>query len=91
MQLLLSAGYAQFQTSFKRMHQLHDLRHQAITELAEGRASDATLMPVACHMSREILEHYSRVRMGAKREALAKLAGGLMVTPADSREPVSGP
>jgi integrase len=54
----------------------HDLRHQAITELAEGGASDATMMALAGHMSREMLEHYSHVRMAAKREALDKLAGG---------------
>jgi integrase len=56
----------------------HDLRHQAITELAEAGATDATMMAVAGHMSREMLEHYSHVRMAAKREALDKLAGGLM-------------
>ena len=35
----------------------HDLRHQAITELAEAGASDATMMAVASHMSRRMLEH----------------------------------
>ena len=45
----------------------HDLRHQAITEMAEAGASDATLMAVAGHMSRRMLEHYSHVRMAAKR------------------------
>jgi len=35
----------------------HDLRHQAITEMAEAGASDATLMAVAGHMSRRMLEH----------------------------------
>jgi integrase len=47
----------------------HDLRHQAITEMAEGGASDATMMAVAGHMSRRMLEHYSHVRMAAKRQA----------------------
>jgi integrase len=56
----------------------HDLRHQAITELAEGDASDATLMAVAGHMTRDMLEHYSHVRMTAKRHALSKLETGLM-------------
>jgi integrase len=56
----------------------HDLRHQAITELAEAGAPDATLMALAGHMSRQMLEHYSHVRMAAKREALDKLEGGLM-------------
>jgi integrase len=56
----------------------HDLRHQAITELAEGGATDATLMAVAGHLTREMLEHYSHVRMAAKRDAVAKLESGLM-------------
>ncbi|MEK7752930.1 MAG: site-specific integrase, partial [Acidobacteriota bacterium] len=47
----------------------HDLRHQAITELAESGAPDATLMAVAGHLSRQMMEHYSHVRMAAKREA----------------------
>jgi integrase len=54
----------------------HDVRHQAITELGEGGPSDAAMMALAGHMSREMLEHYSHVRMAAKREALDKLAGG---------------
>jgi integrase len=59
----------------------HDLRHQAITELAEAGAPDATLMAVAGHLSREMMEHYSHVRMAAKREALDKLSGGLIAPP----------
>jgi len=31
-------------------------------------------MAVAGHLSREMLEHYSHVRMAAKREALEKLS-----------------
>ncbi len=56
----------------------HDLRHTAITELAEAGAPDATLMAIAGHMSRRMLEHYSHVRMKAKREAVEKLSSGLM-------------
>ena len=56
----------------------HDLRHQAITEMAETGASDATLMAVSGHMSRRMLEHYSHVRMAAKRTVLDKLESGLM-------------
>ena len=64
----------------------HDLRHQAITEMAEGGASDATLMAVAGHMSRRMLEHYSHVRMAAKRTALDKLESGLMGTSAGEKQ-----
>ena len=56
----------------------HDLRHQAITELAENGVPDATLMSMAGHLSRKMLEHYSHVRMDAKRKAVAALQGGLI-------------
>ena len=56
----------------------HDLRHTAITELAEAGTSDAALMAIAGHMSRQMLEHYSHVRMQAKRTAVDKLSSGLM-------------
>jgi integrase len=48
----------------------HDLRHCAITKLAESDASDATIMAVAGHLSREMMEHYSHIRMAAKRRAV---------------------
>lgn len=64
----------------------HDLRHQAITEMAEAGASDATLMAVAGHMSRRMLEHYSHVRMAAKRSALEKLESGLMGGPSPTSQ-----
>ena len=46
----------------------HDLRHQAITEMAEAGASDATIMAVVGHVDRAMMEHYSHVRMAAKRD-----------------------
>jgi integrase len=52
----------------------HDLRHHAITELAESQASDATIMAIAGHVSRQMLEHYSHVRLDLKRKALDGLA-----------------
>ena len=48
----------------------HDLRHCAITKLAESDASDATIMAIAGHLSREMMEHYSHVRSAAKRAAV---------------------
>ena len=48
----------------------HDLRHQAITELAELGLSDQTIMSIAGHVSKEMLNHYSHIRMAAKRKAL---------------------
>jgi integrase len=64
----------------------HDLRHQAITELAEGGAADATIEALAGHMSREMLEHYSHVRMAAKRSALDKLSTGLMTSAGEEQK-----
>lgn len=65
----------------------HDLRHQAITEMAETGASDATLMAVAGHLSRRLLQHYSHVRMAAKRTALDKLESRLMGGPPVESQP----
>lgn len=48
----------------------HDLRHTAITKLTESQASDQTIMSIAGHVSRQVLEHYSHIRMAAKRTAL---------------------
>ena len=52
----------------------HDLRYCAITQLAENGASDSTIMAIAGHVSRRMLERYSHVRMEAKRTALEALA-----------------
>ena len=48
----------------------HDLRHTCITKLAEGQASEQTLMSISGHLSRKMLEYYSHIRMAAKRAAL---------------------
>jgi integrase len=68
----------------------HDLRHQAITEMAETGVSDATLMSLSGHMSRRMLEHYSHVRMAAKRTVLDKLESGLMCEPAVENQSAVG-
>ena len=48
----------------------HDFRHCCITKLAESHASEQTIMAIAGHLSRTMLEHYSHIRMAAKRAAL---------------------
>jgi integrase len=53
----------------------HDLRHHAITELAESKASDQTIMAIAGHVSQKMLAHYSHIRLEAKRTALDVLGG----------------
>jgi integrase len=52
----------------------HDLRHTCITKLAESQASEQTLMAIAGHVSRKMIEHYSHIRMEAKRAALDAIA-----------------
>jgi integrase len=51
----------------------HDLRHTAITELAEMGVADHVLESISGHLSRRMLEHYSHIRIDAKRQALDAL------------------
>jgi hypothetical protein len=52
----------------------HDNRHTFITDLAEsGEASDETIRDMAGHVSKQMLKHYSHIRMEAKRRAVAAL------------------
>ncbi len=66
--LHLTAPRASLQIRF------HDLRHACITKLAESQASEHTLMAIAGHVSRKMIEHYSHIRMEAKRAALDAIA-----------------
>ena len=71
----------------------HDLRHHAITELAESQASDRTIMSIAGHVSQQMLAHYSHVRIDAKRTALNALAVGVKTEGYDTNcdtKPVGG-
>jgi len=58
----------------------HDLRHQSITEMAEAGVPEAAMQSIAGHLSKKMLDHYSHVRMAAKRSAVEMLGGGLIVT-----------
>jgi integrase len=53
----------------------HDLRHHCITRLAEAGVPDQTLKALAGHVSPQMLEHYSHIRMQAKRQAVAAIDG----------------
>jgi integrase len=61
----------------------HDLRHTCITKLAESQASEQTLMAIAGHVSRKMIEYYSHIRMEAKRMAVDAIAAS------DSESPVA--
>jgi hypothetical protein len=41
-----------------------------MTELAEMGVADHALEPISGHLSRRMLEHYSHIRIDAKRQAL---------------------
>jgi integrase len=67
-----SAEIKELRSSFEGLR-FHDLRHQAITELAEKGVPEQTLMGIAGHVSRRMLDHYSHARLAAKRSALDSL------------------
>ena len=69
----------------------HDLRHCAITQLAENGASDSTIMAIAGHVSRRMLERYSHVRMEAKRTALEALAASTKTAGYDTNHDTTAP
>jgi integrase len=58
----------------------HDLRHHAITELAESGASEQTIKAIAGHVSKRMLDRYSHIHLDAKRQALEVLGQGGHVT-----------
>ncbi|MGC1599412.1 MAG: site-specific integrase, partial [Candidatus Acidiferrales bacterium] len=66
-------------TDAKLQIRFHDLRHCCITKLAESQASEGTIMAISGHLSRTMLEHYSHIRMAAKRAALESI-----VTPSEN-------
>jgi site-specific recombinase XerD len=51
----------------------HDNRHTLITDLAESGAPDETIRDIAGHVSKQMLKHYSHIRMEAKRGALESI------------------
>jgi integrase len=53
----------------------HDMRHTFVSKMAEGQASDATIMSLAGHLSRKMMEKYSHTRNEAKRQAISALDG----------------
>jgi integrase len=67
-------AWGNLRTEAKVNCRIHDLRHTAITKLAESGASDSTIMALAGHLSRAMLERYSHIRMQAKRVAVEALS-----------------
>lgn len=51
----------------------HDLRHTVITTLAERGVPEQTMKALVGHVSKQILERYTHIRMNAKRDAVEAL------------------
>jgi integrase len=61
----------------------HDKRHTLVTALAESGASDQTIMDIAGHISKQMLKHYSPIRMEARRTALESIVHSQPAKPAE--------
>lgn len=53
-----------------------DLRHTAIAELAEMGVPDSALKSITGRITQRMLEHYSHIRMNAKRQTLDRRDAG---------------
>lgn len=62
-------------TAAKVECRLHDLRHTLVSRLAEAQTADHTIMALAGHMSRKMMERHSHARNEAKRKAVEGLFG----------------
>lgn len=51
----------------------HDLRHTVVTRLLEAGERDHVVESITGHLSRRMLEHYSHIRLSAKKRALDRL------------------
>jgi integrase len=70
----LKTAWASLRKEAKVKCRLHDLRHTALTKMAEAGVPESTMLALAGHMSRAMLERYSHIRMQAKREAVEALS-----------------
>jgi integrase len=52
----------------------HDLRHTVVTRLLEAGEPDHVVESITGHLGRRMLEHYSHIRLTAKRAALDRLS-----------------
>lgn len=69
---------------------IHDLRHTAITRLAEGGTALPTIMSMAGHISPRMMQHYTHISLQAQCSAQEKVSGNQAVpaTVAPERQPV---
>jgi integrase len=57
-----------------RWLRFHDLRHTVVTRLLEAGEPDHVVESITGHLSRRMLEHYSHIRLKAKKAALDRLS-----------------
>jgi integrase len=69
----LKTAWNNVRTRAKVSGRWHDNRHTLITDLAESGAGDETIRDIAGHVSKQMLKHYSHIRMEAKRSALESI------------------
>ncbi len=64
----------------------HDNRHTFVTDLAESGTGDEVIRDLAGHVSKEMLKHYSHIRMQAKRRAVEALTSTAQALPASEKD-----
>jgi len=69
----------------------HDNRQTLITDLAESGAGDETIRHIGGHVSKQMLKHYSHIRMAAKRSALESIVRKPTMQPAKQNEAANIP
>jgi integrase len=82
----LKTAWTNVRDNAKVTGRFHDNRHTLITELAESGAGDQTIMDIAGHVSKQMLKHYSHIRMEAKRTALESIVKKPMSTDASVQQ-----
>jgi integrase len=82
----LKTAWTNVRENAKVIGRFHDNRHTLITELAESGAGDQTIMDIAGHVSKQMLKHYSHIRMEAKRTALESIVKKPMSTDASVQQ-----
>ena len=67
---------------------MYDLRHHAITRMLEDEnVSERTVIEIAGHVSRQMLERYSHIRTKSKADAVRSLSKGAPVQPQSHTQP----
>jgi integrase len=64
----------------------HDLRHTVATKMAENGVPESTMLALLGHMSRQMLERYSHIRLMAKRDAMEGITLAPPAPAADKEE-----